>query len=64
MTNTVQTPILEKPEDVAKSIWEAVKHQRSDVMVGTTNLWKAVYHLSPSLMQSVFRRVFGMEERS
>lgn len=59
----VQTPVLEKPEDVAKSIWDAVKNRRSDVMVGTTNLWKAVYQLSPGLMQSLFRRVFGMEER-
>ncbi|MBW4424875.1 MAG: SDR family oxidoreductase [Nostoc desertorum CM1-VF14] len=60
----IQAPVLEKPEDVAKSIWEAVKDQRSDVMVGTTNFWKAVYHLSPNLMQSAFRRLFGMEERT
>jgi short-subunit dehydrogenase len=60
----IQAPVLEKPEDVAKSIWEAVKNQRSDVMVGTTNLWKAIYHLSPSLMQSAFRHLFGMEERT
>jgi short-subunit dehydrogenase len=59
----VETPVLEKPEDVAKSIWSAVKDRRSEVFVGTTKLWQAIYHLSPSLMKSLFRRTFGMEER-
>ncbi|MDZ8183584.1 MAG: SDR family oxidoreductase [Nostoc sp. ChiSLP02] len=63
LVNTaVHTPVLETPEDVAKSIWSAVKDQRSEVLVGTTNLWHAIYNLSPSLMKSLFRRTFGMKE--
>lgn len=55
--------MLENPEDVAQAIWKAVKHQRSDVLVGTTKLSKAAYQLFPALMKSIFRRVFGMKER-
>ncbi len=58
----VKSPILEKPEDVAQAIWEAVKHQRSEVMVGSANLSKASYRLFPDLMQWVFRKTFGMKE--
>jgi hypothetical protein len=32
------TPVIEKPEDLAKAIWEAVKHQRDEVIVGSANL--------------------------
>ncbi|BAB74662.1 SDR family oxidoreductase [Nostoc sp. PCC 7120 = FACHB-418] len=59
----IQMPVLEKPEDVAKAIWSAVKEKRSDVVVGSANFWKAAYQLTPSLIQSLVRRVFGMEER-
>ncbi len=64
MVNKVlQSSVLEKPEDVAQAIWQAVKHKRSDVVVGTANLLKATYQLFPSLMQSMFRRLFGLNER-
>lgn len=59
----IQMPVLEKPEDVAKSIWTVVKDKRPDVVVGSANFWKAAYQLTPSLMQTLIRRVFGMEER-
>ena len=59
----LNSPVLENPEDVAQAIWKALKHQRSDVLVGTTKLSKAAYQLFPGLMKSIFRRVFGMRER-
>jgi NADP-dependent 3-hydroxy acid dehydrogenase YdfG len=31
----LSVPIIEKPDDVAQAIWDAVKHQKSDVMVGS-----------------------------
>jgi short-subunit dehydrogenase len=49
---------VEKPEDVAKAIWEGVKHQRSEVMVGSANVSKAAYNLFPSIMQWMFRQGF------
>ncbi|MBW4560442.1 MAG: SDR family oxidoreductase [Mojavia pulchra JT2-VF2] len=59
----LHSPVLEKPEDVAQAIWSAVKYQRSEVLVGTAKLWTAAFHLFPSLMKSISRRVFGMKER-
>jgi short-subunit dehydrogenase len=58
----VKSPLLEKPEDVAKAIWDAVKHQKSEVMVGSANVSQASYRLFPGLMQWVFRKTFGMRE--
>jgi NADP-dependent 3-hydroxy acid dehydrogenase YdfG len=58
----VETPVLEKPEDVAKAIWEAVEHQKAEVMVGSANLSKAAYRLFPGFMQGVFRKTFATKE--
>jgi short-subunit dehydrogenase len=58
----VKSPLLEKPEDVAKAIWDAVKHQKSEVMVGSANVSQASYRLFPGLMQWVFRKTFGMKD--
>ncbi|GAA6623144.1 SDR family NAD(P)-dependent oxidoreductase [Scytonema sp. NUACC26] len=57
------SPLLEKPEDVAKAIWQAVKYQQSDVLVGTAKFWTTAFHLFPGLMKSIVRQVFGMRER-
>lgn len=59
----VKTPILEKAEDVAEAIWQALKYQQSDKIVGTAKLSKTAYKFFPGLMQSLFRRIFGMSDR-
>jgi NAD(P)-dependent dehydrogenase (short-subunit alcohol dehydrogenase family) len=58
----LKTPMLEEPEKVAQAIWGAVKHQRSDVMVGSAKVSNAAYKLLPGAMQSVFRKTFATEE--
>lgn len=58
----LSTPVVEKPEDVAQAIWNAVKHQRSDVMVGSANISKAAYNLFPGIMQWVFRQSFKQQK--
>lgn len=63
ITGAFYSPLLEKPEDVAKAIWHAVQYQQSDVVVGTAKFWTTAFHLFPGLMKSVIRRVFGMKER-
>ncbi|MBW4450628.1 MAG: SDR family oxidoreductase [Spirirestis rafaelensis WJT71-NPBG6] len=64
LVNTMlHTPLLEKPEKVAKAIWKGVKNQRADVIVGQAKLWTTMYHLFPGLMKPLFRVVFGMKER-
>ncbi|OKH24328.1 SDR family NAD(P)-dependent oxidoreductase [Chroogloeocystis siderophila] len=56
LNQVLSTPIIEKPEDVAEAVWEAVKHQREEIFVGSANVSKAAYGLFPGLMQLVFRR--------
>lgn len=59
----IHTPVLEKPEDVATAIWQAIKHQQTDAIVGTAKLSRTAYKFFPGLMQFLFRRIFGMKER-
>lgn len=56
------SPLLETPEDVAKAIWAAVKHDRSEVVVGTAKLWTTLFHLAPGVMKPLIRRVFGKRD--
>lgn len=53
-----QVPAVEKPEDVAKAIWNVVKHPRSEVMVGSANLSAAANTLFPGLMPWLSRFAF------
>ncbi len=58
------SPLLEKPEDVARTIQQAIQHRRADVLVGTANFWTTAFHLAPGLMKPLIRRVFGMRDRN
>lgn len=58
LNQVLSTPVVEKPEDVAKAIWDGVKNQRAEVIVGSANVSKAAYGLFPGLMQWVFRQGF------
>ena len=57
------SPILEKPEVVARTIQKAIKHRHKDVLVGTANFWTTAFHLAPAIMEPLIRRVFGMRDR-
>lgn len=56
LDQVVGTPVIEKPEDVAQAIWDGVKNQRAEVVVGSANFSKTAYRLFPGLMQWVFRQ--------
>lgn len=60
--NAVKSPLLETPEKVAQAILNAVKHQKSDVLVGSAKVSNASYKLLPDFMQWVFRRAFAMKD--
>lgn len=62
LDQVLSTPVVEKPEDVAKAIWDAVKNQRSEVMVGSANASKAAYNLFPGFMQWMFRQ--GLKQKA
>jgi short-subunit dehydrogenase len=56
LDQVISTPVVEKPEDVAKAIWEGVKNQRAEVLVGSANVSKTAYNLFPGAMQWIFRQ--------
>ncbi len=58
LEQVLSVPVVEKPEDVAKAIWEGVKHQRAEVFVGSANVSKTAYDLIPGPMQWLFRQGF------
>lgn len=56
-------PVIEKPEDVAKSIWDAVKHKRTEVIVGSANMSLISSRIVPSFLQWVMRRTFKNKDK-
>lgn len=54
----LSVPLVEKPEDVAKAIWDAVAQKHGEVLVGSANLSNLTYKLFPNLMQRLFRKTF------
>jgi short-subunit dehydrogenase len=57
----LKVPLVEKPQDVAQAIWEAVAHNRAEVVVGSAKVTTAAHRLFPSLTQWVTRNVFQMK---
>lgn len=58
----VNSPVIEKPKDVAKAIWEAVSKQKSEVMVGSANFSQSIYRLFPGLLQWVSRQTLKNQD--
>lgn len=63
LEQVLKAPVIEKPEDVAKAIWSAVKHQKDEVIVGSANLSLASNRLFPSAMQWLFRKTFKLQDK-
>ena len=51
MASFLESPAASKPEDVANAIWDAVKHQKDEVVVGSGSIMSAAYKFFPGLMQ-------------
>lgn len=56
MQATLQAGWVSQPEDIAKAIWDAVQHKKSDVVVGPTAIATEAYRLAPGLMQWVMQQ--------
>jgi short-subunit dehydrogenase len=54
----LNVPAVEKPEDVAKAVWEGVQHKKAEVVVGSANLSVVFDRTLPNLLQWVMRRTF------
>lgn len=64
LENVVNTPVVEKPEDVANAIWDAVEKKKSEVMVGSANVSQAFYRLFPGLIKWIARRTLKNQDLS
>jgi short-subunit dehydrogenase len=51
MSSLLKSPAASKPEDVADAVWDAVKHQKDEVVVGSGSFMSAAYKFFPGLMQ-------------
>lgn len=63
LDTVVKTPVIEKPEDVANAIWDAVKNHKSEVMVGSANFSQGFYRLFPGLLQWVSRQTLKNKDK-
>ncbi len=54
----LKVPVVEKPEDVAQAIWEAVQQHQPQRIVGSANLSVASHKLFPEFMQWIIRKTF------
>jgi short-subunit dehydrogenase len=51
-------PMVEKPEDVAQAIWDAVEHKRAEIVVGSAKLSAGLHQLLPQVMEWMTKKVF------
>jgi short-subunit dehydrogenase len=64
LEQVLQVPVVEKPEDVAKAIWDAVKHQKTEVVVGSAKLSLGVSNILPGVMQWLTHKTFQNRDKS
>ncbi|MBD2778005.1 SDR family NAD(P)-dependent oxidoreductase [Iningainema tapete] len=51
LNNVLKVPVVEKPEDVANAIWDALMNQKSEIMVGSAGMSQGLDRLFPGLVQ-------------
>lgn len=56
MQQLIESPLASQPEDVAKAIWNVVKHPQAEVVVGTAAVAAATYRFAPGLMHWILQR--------
>lgn len=56
MSNLLATSMASQPQDVAQAIWDVVKHQKAEVVVGSGAIFSTAHRLFPELMQWVMAK--------
>ncbi|MEM6403192.1 MAG: SDR family oxidoreductase [Cyanobacteria bacterium P01_D01_bin.116] len=51
MASFLESPAASKPEDVANAVWDVVKHQKDEIVVGSGSIMSVAYKFFPGLMQ-------------
>jgi short-subunit dehydrogenase len=55
MEKMISSPLASKPEDVARAIWDAVKHPQAEVIVGSAKIPSLLYRLFPGITQGMLQ---------
>lgn len=63
LNTVIKAPVVEKPSDVANAIWDGVKNQKSEIMVGSANFSQGAYKLFPGLIQWVSRQALKNKDK-
>ena len=59
----LKNPVVEKPQDVANAIWDAVKHHKSEVIVGSANFSQALYRLFPGFTKWASQKALQNQDK-
>ncbi len=60
MQEMLKSPLASQPEDVAKAIWDVVKHPQAEVVVGSAAVATAAYRFAPGLINILFQRTIKL----
>ena len=55
MKQMLSSPLASQPEDVAKAIWDAVKHSQAEVVVGSAKVPALLHRLFPGITQGMMQ---------
>lgn len=56
MQSVLTSPLVSQPDDIAHAVWEAVKHQKADTVVGAAAIATEAHRLFPGLSQWLLGR--------
>jgi len=59
MQSTLQAAWVSQPEDIAQAIWDAVRHQKAEVVVGATFWATELHRLFPGVTQWALQQATG-----
>lgn len=57
MQAVLNSPLTSQPEEVARAIWQMIKHPQAETIVGAASLPTTVYRLAPGLTQWAMQQV-------
>lgn len=64
LDQTLAMPFIEKPEDVAEAVWQALENGESDRVMGSAKLMNGMNAAFPKLTQWAIRTIFQNKDKS
>lgn len=64
LENVIKNPVVEKPEDVANAIWDAVENKKSEILVGSASFSQTLYRLFPGFIKWISQKTLKNQDLS